>query len=198
MSSIKEKFNLQSHEHDSVFLIEDRSQINKLAELAQQGTLDTLSRSDFKHELSQWVRNNWTKQPDGMPGYAMGMPAAISLISPLMIKIAPIHKQAGPKIKLQTASASAVAIIATANDSPIDWMNAGQLLEKIWLEATTAKLAAAPLAATIEASEAIRRDTQKVIGGQRLPQAMLRIGHSLKTNLRATPRRTIADCLLKR
>jgi len=181
--------------HKEVLLVEDREQINVIAELTEQGTADTLSRRDFKEELSHWVRNNWTKQADGMPGYAMGIPAPLSLVSGFMVRFAPIHKQEAPKTKEQMRSASAVAIITTEHDTPADWVRAGQLLEVLWLNATTAHLAAAPLVAAVEAGESIRTALQQILATNLKPQSILRLGHSAHTYLKASPRRSVEDCL---
>mgnify|MGYP002621026290 CR=1 FL=1 len=167
-----------------------------IAELAAAGTVSTLQRADFKEELSHWVRNNWTKQPDGMPGYAMGMPAPISLLAPFMVKVAPIHKQEGPKTREQVASASLIAVIATEGDTKADWLKAGELVEQLWLEATAAGLAASIITAPIEAGDEFRTKLQQIIGTERYPQTMIRLGHSKQTNLRATPRRSVEDCLI--
>lgn len=178
-----------------VHLVEDKGAIEQIAKCSEAATLATLGRADFKGELSHWVRNSWTKQPDGMPGYAMGIPAVLSLLAPVMVKIAPIHKEEGPKVYQQTVSASVVAVITTPGDTIADWLRAGQLLEQVWLEAVSAGLAAAPLASAIESSEETRRGVQEVLKTDGYPQAIIRLGHSDKHNLRASPRRSVGDCL---
>lgn len=190
-----EKARVPAAKEGNVMLVEDRGAITRIAELTEQGTEHTLSRKDFKNELSHWVRNNWTRQPDGMPGYAMGMPAPVSLVSRLMVRLAPIHKQEGPKTRQQMESASAVAVITSAEDTPPSWMEAGRALEQLWLEATAADLAAMPQVASIESGEDVRRQLQEVIGTSSLPQSIIRIGHSQAGHLRNTPRRALEDCV---
>lgn len=193
--STDERQALTSQKTPDVVLLEDRTKIAAIAKLTEEGTVITLSRADFKNELSQWVRNNWTFQSDGMPGYAMGMPAPISLLASVMVRLTPIHKQEGPKTRQQIENSAAIAVIVTPADKPADWLAAGQLLEQLWLQATSAGLAAAPLAAAIEANSNIRDRLRKVLNTSLWPQAILRIGHSQKPHLKATPRRTIEDCL---
>ncbi|MGH7928307.1 MAG: Acg family FMN-binding oxidoreductase [Candidatus Binatia bacterium] len=188
-----ERSALRSRQDAGVFFVENRKTIITFAQASEEGTSRTLSRKDFKEELSHWVRNNWTKQDDGMPGYAMGMPAPISLIAHLMVKIAPIHKQEAPKVKRQIESASAVAIIVTDEDNPQAWIKAGQTMERLWLEATVAHLAAAPLAAAIEAGKEERQAIREALSTDKYPQALLRIGHASSNNLQSTPRRTLED-----
>lgn len=180
----------------SVVFIDDHSLMSQIAQLTEQATFSTLSRADFKEELSHWVRHNWTKQSDGMPGYAMGLPAVLSLFAPVMVKMAPIHKQEAPKTRRQIESASAVAVIVTPEDNPRAWLTAGQVLEQLWLEATAAGLAATPMAAAIEAQGDIRYRLQQAIRTTQHPQAILRVGHSPRRSLRPTPRRSTSACLL--
>jgi len=181
--------------HDDIFLIQDRDKINQIGALTEQATSDTLSDKAFKAELSNWVRHNWTRQDDGMPGYAMGIPGPVSLLGSIMVRVAPIHKQEAPKTNQQIKSASAVAVIATPSDIPVDWVKAGQHLQQVWLEATAAGLGAAPLVAAIEAGPDIRSKLQQVIGTDQHPQSVIRIGHTEQTDIRSSPRRRINDCL---
>lgn len=191
----QERAALVSRENPAVLFVEDRDHIAAIARLTEEATKATLSRKDFKEELSHWVRNSWTRQPDGMPGFAMGMPAPVSLFAPLMVRVTPIHKQEAPKTRKQIESASAVAVIVTPTDTPADWLRSGEVLELVWLEAVSADLAAAPLAAAIEAQENIRARLAQVLGSALHPQGILRIGHSAQRDLRATPRRSSNDCL---
>ena len=185
----------QSLDHTITTFISDRDKLETIAQLSHEGTFSTLSRPAFKEELSHWVRNSWTYQHDGMPGYAMGIPAPLSLVAPMMVRIAPIHIQEASKTKQQVTSASAVAIFTTTTDTPTDHIIAGQQLQQVWLNATAAGLAAMPVVAAIEAGPDYRNKLRDLVPTKRYPQSMLRIGHSSKTNLRATPRRTMEECL---
>lgn len=184
------------HNGDSTTIfIDDRDKIEQLAHVSEEGTFHTLSRKDFREELSHWVRNSWTEQHDGMPGYAMGMPAPMSLVAPMMIRIVPIHIQEAPKTKKQVETASAL-IVFVGVDSFHDWVKTGESFEQVWLNATAVGLAAMPVVAAIEAGQAYRGRLQEIAGAAKLPLSMLRIGHAEKNNLRATPRRTIDECLV--
>src|SRR3989338_8107887 len=185
----------QSLDHNIATFISDRSKLEKIADISHEGTFSTLSRPEFKEELSRWVRNSWTYQHDGMPGYAMGIPAPLSLVAPMMVRIAPIHIQEASKTKQQVTSASAVAVFSTATDTPVDHIRAGQQLQQVWLNATAAGLAAMPVVAAIEAGAEFRSQVRDVVQAKPFTQSMLRIGHSSKTNLRATPRRTLDERL---
>lgn len=79
--------------------------------------------------------------------------------------------------------------------TPTDWIKSGQLLEQLWLEATTAGLAASPLVASIEAGEDTRSQLKQILNTDLLPQSLLRLGHARHQPLRAVPHRTVAECL---
>ncbi len=191
-----EKRALFSLNTGQVLLIESEDQKKEIGALTKESTYRTLSRKDFKNELSHWVRNSWTKQLDGMPGYSMGMPAPVSLLAPFMVRVAPIHKQEGPKTEKQITSASALGIIVSLADTPSDWVRSGQLLELVWLEATAVGLAASPVIASIEAGQDTRQKLKDVIKTDQLPQSVIRFGHSKKINLRPVPHRSVEDCLI--
>lgn len=182
-------------DHQITQIISDQKKINSIAKLSEEGTFSTLSRKDFKEELSHWVRNSWTHQHDGMPGYAMGIPAPLSLVAPIMVRVAPIHIQEAPKTKQQIATSSILAVFSTKEDTPTNWLHAGEQLQRVWLNATAIGLAAMPVVAAVEAGDKFRKQLKKAAGTELHPQSMLRIGHSPKNNLRATPRRTLEECL---
>jgi nitroreductase len=188
---------LSAANNPNILLFSDPAQKTKIAELASQGTLTALAQPEFKAELARWVRNNWTRQPDGMPGYATGIPAPISIISPLLIKIFPVHRQASRETFRQINTASAIAVFVTARDAASDWIKTGLLLEQLWLEATAAGISAMPQAAAIEGSKEIRRQFNRLLQTDWLPQAILRLGHTVTPrSLRALPRRSVQDCLV--
>lgn len=191
----EEKSKIPALSRSGTAVVSEQQQLNALAAVIGQGSFETLSRKDFREELSHWVRSNWTRKPDGMPGYAMGIPAPITPLLPWAVKILPIHKQEQTNTAKQARSASLMVIITSPQDNPRHWMQSGELFEQIWLEAEAAGLAAAPLAAAVEAGEPFRRRTQSIIQSQYLPQAALRIGHSPRKNLKASPRRSVSDCL---
>lgn len=192
-----ERESLSAISTSEMVVLGDKGKMQEIADVSARGTFSTLSRKEFKGELSQWVRNSWTKKPDGMPGYAMRIPALVSLVAPMMVRVAPIHKQESKSVKEQIESSSVVVVIVTERDQREDWMRAGELLEKVWLQATAIGLAACTHAAAIEASEETRGEVRKIINTRNHPQAILRIGHAPTIDLKATPRRTVDDCLVK-
>ena len=191
-----EKQALPIIDNEDITLLEDNDKIDKIAKLTEEATIRTLSRKDFKEELSHWVRNNWTSQHDGMPGYAMGIPAPLSLVGSIMVRLAPIHKQEGPKTREQMNSSSAVIIIGSKTDSQINWVKSGQAMEQVWLEATAAGLSVAPLIASVEAGEDTRSSLKQILGTNLLPQSVLRLGHTDHKPLRSSPRRTLEECMV--
>ena len=195
LSEKEQKEVLDDTDTEVTQLVSDKEKINEIAKLSEEGTFSTLSRKDFKEELSHWVRNSWTQQHDGMPGYAMGIPAPLSLMAPIMVRVAPIHIQEAPKTKQQVATSSALAVFATKGDTITDWLHAGEELQRVWLNATAAGLAAMPVVASVEAGDKFRSRLGKISDTGLYPQSLLRIGHASNSKLRATPRRTLEECV---
>src|SRR5690606_6476658 len=123
------------------------------------------------------------------------MPAAVSFIAPLLVKIAPIHTQEAPKVKQQVLTASTVAVVASPHDTKEEWMESGRILQRLWLEVTAAGLSASPVTAAIEAGGDTRKTIKNTTKSTLLPQAILRIGHNGDV-LRSSPRRTVEEILL--
>lgn len=180
----------------SVIFVEDNQRKNKLGALAGEGSFATLSRPDFKEELSHWVRGTFSRKLDGMPASAMLIPPIIAPFISLLVKIAPLNKQEQAATGQQIRSASGVVVFVAEKDTPQHWLQTGQALERLWLEATAVGLSAAPLAAAVESGADIRSRTQAALDTPLLPQIMLRIGRSGRKSLKAVPRRPVSQCLI--
>jgi nitroreductase len=86
-----------------------------------------------------------------------------------------------------------VAVLATAADEPADWVRAGQALEHLLLEATTAGLAASFMNQPLE-HPAFRARILAASPTAPFPQMLLRIGYG--DPVPPTPRRDLAAVLL--
>lgn len=176
-------------------LVTEKAKIAKLAELTAKATLATLGRTEFRSELSQWVRNNYTKRPDGMPGFSVGVPNLPSLLAPLMVRLPPMAKAEAKKARTLIAGSPLVAVISTRTDAPPGWVKAGVAFERVWLAAVAAGLRAAPYAGAFEAG-AIHAEVERLLGltGFR-SQSLLRLGYG-PADPHPAPRRSLEDVLV--
>lgn len=166
-----------SHPTVHLVLVEQRDKIAFLAELTARATRETMGRPAFRGELSRWVRNNFTRRPDGMPGYSVGVPDVPSLLAPLMVRLPPTVKAEAKKAQALVASSPLVAILSTQDDNPRGWVRVGETLERVWLAAVASGLKAAPYAGPFEAGT-MHADVERLLGiSDARAVAMLRLGY---------------------
>jgi hypothetical protein len=178
----------------ALHLVRDEAR-QQVAALVARGDRQQLADRAFRTELASWVRSNYTRQLDGMPGYAFGMPGLPSLIGPLFMRTVNIGRRQAAKDERLALTAPALLLLTTAGDTPPDCLAAGQAVGTVLLRATAAGLAASFLNQPIEVPS-LRAPLARLVAplaGQ--PQLLLRIGYPT-TRTRPTPRRTVADVLI--
>ena len=82
--------------------------------------------------------------------------------------------------------APTIAVLSTAQDRPVDWVRAGQALERLLLEATAAGVAASFLNQPLEHDD-LRFLVRSPLTGVGNSQMILRLGYG--DEVPATPRR---------
>ncbi|MGM9332790.1 Acg family FMN-binding oxidoreductase [Streptomyces murinus] len=85
-----------------------------------------------------------------------------------------------------------IALLGTAEDGPVDWLRAGQALERVLLRATTDGLVASLTSQPLEWSE-IRWAVRDPLSAMAYVQMVLRLGYGPEGP--ASPRRPVADVL---
>jgi nitroreductase len=165
-----------------------------LSDQTHKATLAAMGRNDFREELSGWVRNNWTKRPDGMPAYVQGIPGPVSLVAKTIIKknpkVAPAQAKKDAKGVLNS---SAIALVSVDRQEHEAWLDAGRLMQRTWLEATRLGLSAAAFSAAMVDADTARTIKKELrLSGQ--PVALLRLGYG-KNIPKASPRRTLEQIL---
>lgn len=174
-------------------LIDSGETIRALAELTARGVVMGLGTAPSRQELSHWVRTNFTKRPDGIPGFSVGIPDVPSLLGPFLVTLSPIARAEAKKRRAQVESSPVVCVISTPENDRRDWLHAGMALERVWLAATAEGLRVGILAAAIEAGD-LCRELQRTLGTERRPQAFFRVGYG-PDDPHPTPRRPLADTL---
>jgi nitroreductase len=175
-------------------VVDDRTK-QQVAELVAEGDRQQMADPRFRSELASWVRSNYTRRGDGIPGYAFGIPGLLSLVGPLFMRTVDLGKRQAVKDKHLVATAPAVLLLTTPSDTPADWLAAGQAVGTLLLTAAAAGLAASFLNQPVETS-ALRGPLGDLLdpsGGR--PQLLLRLGYP-ETPGRPTPRRPLADVLV--
>lgn len=88
--------------------------------------------------------------------------------------------------------------IVTSQDDPMAWLQTGEALSRLWLNATMSGLSVVPLSQVIELDETRTALRRQVFGGLALPQLLVRIGWQeiSRRSLPQTPRRPVEDVLV--
>jgi hypothetical protein len=172
----------------------DGSSIEFLSQMTYEATEKIMSSQDFRDELANWVRNNWTKKPDGMPAFTQGMPGPVSLLAKTVISKNP--KVAVSQAKLDSkrvGNSAAVAIIFVPQNGFANWLDAGRLYQKLCLVSLQNSIKTAGVSAAIVEEESINKIKQR-FKLEAEPVALLRLGYKQGT-VRSTPRLSVEDIL---
>ncbi|MFK4084831.1 Acg family FMN-binding oxidoreductase [Kribbella sp. NPDC020789] len=139
-------------------------------------------------ERRRWVGGRRTV--DGVPHTALGPrdAAGTAVVRDLSATVA---DAARPAAVFETSPQ--LAVLATRFDGPIEWLRAGQAMERVLLEATARNLATSLLNQVIEHAE-LRWLINDPLGPWQRPQAVIRFGYG--PPVPPTPRRPLADVLI--
>lgn len=166
-------------------LIEDRAKIMSIGKMVKQGMVEFLWKPAFRKELSRWIRHDWSKTGDGLPGYSIGLPGVISLIAPVLVQsTATIPVIASTEAKA-VESCSVVGVLTIKKDIPLWWVKTGMTFEGIALYLQTKKISTSILTAAVECpSQNIK--LRKLVSG--VPGLFFRLGYATGPGI-SVPRR---------
>ncbi len=141
----------------------------------------------YRAELAEWTKTK-RGRTDGVPPQAFGpRPAAGTL---------PIRdfslNHAGNRPTARFEPEPTIAVLYTAGDNPIDWLRAGQALQRVLLTATAVGLSSTLLTQPLELAP-----LRRLFAGPHEPhaaQAILRLGYGYRGP--RTPRRPLANALV--
>lgn len=174
-------------------LVERGEARHALAGLVREGDRTQFADPAFRHELASWVRGNRSSAPDGVPGYAFGIPDVVSALGPVVMGGVNLGAMWGGRSHQATENAPVLAVIGTDGDTPRDWLMAGQSLGRLLLAAAAEGISAGFLNQAVEVP-ALRDRVRSLLGGWGHPQLVLRFGYP-REEARPTPRRSVEDVL---
>lgn len=174
--------------------VTDSEARRRVAELVADGDRAQMADPGFRAELASWVRTNYTRRGDGIPGYAFGIPGPMSLVGPLVMRSVDMGRRQAAKDRQLATTAPALLMLTTRQDTPADWFATGQALGTLLLTATAAGLAASFLNQPIETTALRTPLAELVTSSGEVPQLLLRLGHPAGAD-RGTPRRVLEDVL---
>jgi hypothetical protein len=137
--------------------------------------------SAYVRELADWVSPPGSARRDGVP--PTSYPARSQPTQPYFPGRDFAHGRGWgmPRLSSPTArSAGVVCVLMTADDRPVDWVNAGQALQRILLTSAAHGVAAALHSQPFELAW-LRELTRTRIGDPASPQLLLRLGTVIQT-----------------
>jgi hypothetical protein len=193
--TILDKLELNYFETVGTKILEDKDDITYIADQTTLATYATMGDKEFRAELSKWVRNNITKQHDGMPGFVQGIPTPPSLLAKHIIKRIDVSKDQAKKDSTRVLNSGSLIIVSTKISGNRALLDAGNLYARICILAQKQGVASAGVgAAVIDAGT--RQSVIDHFGIKGKPIAIIRLGMAEKP-ARHTPRWTLEQILNK-
>ncbi|MGW5666147.1 Acg family FMN-binding oxidoreductase [Streptomyces sp. NPDC003758] len=148
--------------------------------------------SGVRGETAHWARTeptDGTSASDGIPAEALG-PRQWGAGSP--VRDFAVGREVPGRGWAPFEKRPQIALLGTAQDRPLDWLRAGQALERVWLQATLDGLVASLTSQPLEWPELrwVVRDPTTAMGHV---QMVIRLGYGPVGA--PTPRRPVADVL---
>jgi hypothetical protein len=171
----------------------DRHRRAAVADLARQGDQVQFADPEFRGELARWIRPNSSREHDGMPGYAFGIPDVVSPFAPAVVGALNLGAIWGGRSRQAVENAPVLAVLGTARNGPQAWLAAGQALARVLLHAAAEGVSASFLNQPCEVP-LLRLRLRDVLGTDGWPQLVLRLGYPHAAP-RPTPRRPVHDVL---
>ncbi len=188
LANISKSNSVQAH------FVTDKAGIKRLAELTAEGLRMAYHDPVFRREISSWIRNNWSKRRDGIPGYSLRMPAPMSLVIARMMRHFDIGDKLGKLNQMSLQSAQMICVITAKNSSPNEWLEVGRVAMRIMIELNARGIRSSVFVASVEMGE-LYKEVQKVINSSETPQFLFSAGY-MDDELQHTPRHDVESFLL--
>ncbi|HMB72217.1 MAG TPA: nitroreductase family protein [Gammaproteobacteria bacterium] len=155
-----------------------------VARLISDGDVVQWSDVNWRRELAQWMHAR--HQGDGLT-----VPDLIAPVAQAVVKNFNIGSRVAARDRRLAEASPMLAVVATASDGAVQWLRAGQALERVLLVAAHNGLQASFLNQPIQV-DSLRPKLQAMIPGRPFPQILLRIGFPTG-QVAAAPRRELSE-----
>jgi hypothetical protein len=172
----------------------DGSLNGQVAELVAVADRMQLADPEFRRDVAEWMRPNWTERLDGIPVVNLGFKGVASALTPLAARVLDLGSMRGTGDRSLCSEAPAL-IILHSEDSIPRWVEAGEILERVLLTLIREGLQASYFNMPIKVPE-LRVKLRSLLGIPSWPQVLLRVGFCL-AEVSPTPRRPVEDVLVK-
>ncbi|SFM71171.1 Acg family FMN-binding oxidoreductase [Marinobacter zhejiangensis] len=155
------------------------------AELVAAGDTAQWRDPRWRRELAAWMHPR--RQGDGLT-----VPSLAAPVAQLVVRTFDMGGGVAAKDRDLAEASPLLAVLTTDSDGPLDWLRAGQALQRTLLVACQLGLQASYLNQPIQV-ESLRPKLQSLIGGG-FPQILLRLGYPDK-DIEPAPRRPLGEII---
>lgn len=163
------------------------AQRHAAAALVAEGDAALWANPSWRRELAAWMHPR--RRGDGLAVPALALPVA-----QVVIRTFDMGHGVGAKDRQLADESPLLALLSTEHDRPLDWLLAGQALQRLLLVGVTLGLQASHLNQAVQVP-ALRPRLQQLTGRPGHAQLLLRIGTPMRA-LPAAARRPLADVLV--
>jgi len=164
-----------------------------VADLIAEGDRLQITDIRFRREVAAWIHPLRTQSHNGIPEHAIKFGDLLSTTGPFMSRTAELGDFQAETDRHLVLGAPLLAVLGTDADHPLDWLRAGQALERTLLRARASEVWASFFNQPIEVAR-LRPRLRDLLGGTGFPQLLLRMGYGPPA--RPTPRRRLSEVLL--
>lgn len=147
----------------------------------------------FRDELARWLRTNDSAARDGIFGYATGLDNVSSHLAAIAVRLLDRGSREAVAHRDLVDASPLLAVLGTDGDGPLDWLRAGEALDRALLRAESEDLRVAYLNQPLEVA-GLREPVRELTGRSGCAQVVLRVGYG-PAGL-ATPRRAVDDVMI--
>lgn len=148
----------------------------------------------FREELARWVRPHPEQHTDGIAVHDLGVKDWLSFAGPALIRTFDRGSGQAARDRDIALHSPVLAVLWTPDDTPQDWLRAGQALQGVLLRARGEDVWASFLNQPIEVPE-LRSNLAAALGINGYIQILLRLGYG--PEITPTPRRSPREMLIK-
>lgn len=157
----------------------------QLAALVAEGDALQWANPGWRRELAAWMHPR--RRGDGLT-----VPALAGPMAQLVVRTFDMGGGVGARDRQLAEASPLLAVLGTEGDDPLHWLQAGQALQRVLLEACRLGLQASHLNQPVQVA-ALRPRLQHLVGGG-FPQIVLRLGYPVE-DIAPAPRRPLDEVI---
>ena len=175
-----------------LFVVRSRGQRAAIANLVAEGTEAQAEDPDVRREIAAWIKPNRSQRRDGIPGRALGYNNLGSFIRPHLLSWLDNGPEEASANRQLVMEAPALLVLTSERDNAVEWLQAGQALDHLLLQAADYGLYASFINQPTEVPR-LRERLRHLLGTTSCPHAVLRMGYGAPEQ--TAPRHAVRDVL---